>query len=1070
MGKLIYKFSRHAYLAGLLLAMLLGAHQDAMAGESNRATEFSVQQKSLVKGTVLDQQGEPLIGATVVVDGTTHGVVTDIDGNFQIDAPKDAKLKVSYIGCKTKIFPLGGKAEVTVTLENDASQLEEVVVVGYGTQKKATMTGAVSVVGEKQMEGKGSLSSPVQALQGQVPGVIITRGSSAPGEEGWKMSLRGAVSKNSTEPLVIIDGVEYESVNELRLLNPSDIESINFLKDAAASIYGSKAAGGVVLVVTKKAKEGKVKVDYSGSVTLKTPGLAAKLMSLDEWSDAVIQARTNDGYDDSDTWLRYAKLAQKYRNTYIDFDHSKDPLGLGDVDDLTFFDTDWQDIMWGNAASTQHELAVSGGKEGNTFRLSLGYMYDGSNLKWGKNNNQRTNLRLSNSFALSKRLKLESVIGYNRQDQVAPTQIAAALTTSSQQPGFPASTIDGKPYGWGGSKWATPNWLCQLGGNNRLNVSAVNISETLHYDITKGLKATAVLGYNTSTATRDIQSKAVDFYNYAGTRKIWQKPAQADSYTEASTAKTDFYSFQGFLNYNKTFKEDHDLTVMAGMQYNLKQYSYNKTRAKDIQPSLDVINGQGEVSLAGTNKWEEAILSYFSRVNYAYKSRYMVEAQARYDGSSKFQSRDRWAFFWGTSIGWRITEEKFMQPVKSWLDDLKLRTSYGEVGNQSGIDRYSGVQLYNFHQGAGALIGGEKLSYFDTNGKLVSRDRTWERVKNYNIGLDAVMLQSRLSLTVEAFWKNVDNMLIDVRYPGILGDSAPTANKGKFKAWGYEGSLTWRDKIGNVNYHVGGTFTFADNELTDNGGSGAIKSGVRSDREGYPLNSVFGLRYCGKIQTEEQLQKYKERYQDNSSVGNIRLLRLGDNMYEDLNKDGKLDASDYAYLGTDDPKIQFSVNHGAEYRGFDVDVVFQGAAKRTVWRTDGNGNADIWRIPMRAVYMNSSNSFVGNVWSLDNPSGRYPSLTNQSDINTYNYQCSSWSVEDGSYLRCKNITLGYTFPASWLKKTNFLTSVRLYLTGTDLFEISKIHDGWDPEAARTITSSARYPFLRTFTFGANVSF
>lgn len=1023
-----------------------------------------------VSGEVVDSTGEPLIGATIMEKGTTNGTVTDIDGKFTIKAKPGSTLVVRYVGYTPKEIKVTGPT-MNVTLTEDNETLEEVIVVGYGTQKKATMTGAVTAVGEKALQEKGNLSSPVQALQGQVPGVIITRNSSAPGDESWSMSLRGAVSKNSSEPLVIIDGIEYESVNDLRLINPADIESMNFLKDAAASIYGSKAAGGVVLVTTKKAKDTKLKVTYDGSVTAKRPGLKANMMTLDEWSDAVIMARTNDGYGPDDNWLRYAMLAKRYRNQYIDLDHTPNPYGgagFTDVADFVFFDNNWNDIMWGDAVSTSHELSISGGREGSTFRLSFGYMYDGSNLRWGKNNNQRYNLRLSNTFDLTKNFHLTSVIAYNRQDQVAPSQIGQALNSSISQPGLPSSTIDGKPYAWG--TWVTPNWVAELGGENKLLVNAINISEAFIYNILPGFNANVTLGYNTSSASRDVKIKQVEYYNYAGTRPVLTTPEQSKTSYTKSSSRTNFYSVQAFLDWNHTFKELHDVKLMAGMQYNYKDYDYINTEALDIQPELDVINGSGTVSLANVSKWDEAILSWYGRGNYNYDSKYLVELQARYDGSSKFQAKNRWAFFWGASLGWRLTQEKFMENVREWWNEFKLRASYGNVGNQNGIDRYSGVILYNFHQGEGALVGNNKLSYLDTNGKLASTDRTWERVHNYNIGADFGFFNNRLSGTVEVFWKRTNNMLIDVLYPGILGDAAPTGNYGKFKANGWEGQITWSDRIGNVNYNVGGTFTYVDNKLLDNGGDGVIQAGVRSDREGYPLNSVWGLKYAGKIQNEEQLALYKDRYMDKYSMnGVLNLVRVGDNMYEDVNGDGKLDENDLVYLGTDDPKIQFSFNAGVAWNNFDFNVTFQGAAKRTVWRCESNGNVDAWAVPMRAVYQNSSNHWIGNVWSQENPDGYYPTLTNQSDINNYNYQCSSWSVNDGSYVRLKNITLGYSLPQSILKKT-IISQVRFYVTGTDIWEWSKIHDGWDPEARRTVTAASRYPFVRSWTFGANITF
>ena len=881
--------------------------------------------------------------------------------------------------------------------------------------------------------------------------------------------LRGAVSKNTTSPLVIIDGVEYESVNELRLLNPSDIESINFLKDASASIYGSKAAGGVVLVTTKKAQAGKVQVDYSGSVTSKFIGLSPHLMSLEQWASSVIDARTNDGYGDDDTWMRYAKLALAYKNQYINLDHTTNPFGnaFTDVADFVFFDTNWQDIMWGTAASTQHELAIAGGSDASKYRLSLGYMYDDSNLKWGNNNNNRYNLRLTNTFKLSNRASIESVIAYNRQDQVAPTQIGSALTTNSQQPGFPSATANGKPYAWG--TWGAPNWYCELGGDNKLKVSAINISETFRYSILKDLTASVTAGYNTSTAIRDKQSKAIDWYNYAGDRVVRSNPTEDKSSYSKSNSRTDFYSLSGHIDWSHIFADVHDVKVMVGSQYNLKEYEGTFLYTEGILPSLEIPNSTKDVVYLKngddkSTKWQEAVMSYFGRINYNYRSKYMLEAQGRYDGSSKFQPENRWVFYWGTSAGWRISEEAFMKNL-TFVDELKLRASYGSVGNQSGVDRYDGAQLYNFTPSGGALIGNGKISYVDTNGKLPSTDRTWERIHNYNIGLDFGFLRNRLTGTAEIFWKKSDNMLIDVIYPGILGDKAPTANYGAFKAHGWEGMINWSDKIGKVNYHIGGTFTYTTNELVDNGGSGAIKAGVRSDREGYPLNSVFGLRYCGKIQTEEQLKKYVDKYKNTSTIGTLNNLRLGDNMFEDVNKDGKLTEEDLVYLGTDDPKVQFSINAGLEWNGFDLAIVFQGAGKRTIWREEST-----WRIPMRAVYLNTSDQHIGNTWSPDNPGAFFPALTNQSELNNYNYQCSSWSVEDGAYLRLKNVTLGYSLPASLLAKTKILSKARVYVTGSDLWEHSKINDGWDPEANRKVDNSKRYPFLRTVTFGLNLTF
>ena len=403
-----------------------------------------------VSGQVVDTAGQPVIGATVIVDGTANGVATDLDGRFSLRAAAGSPVTVTIIGYKdvhTVLSP-----GMVVTLEEDNELLDEVVVVGYGTVKKESLSGSVAVVKEEMLQEKGTLSSPVQALQGQVPGVIITRASSAPGDESWSMSLRGAVSANNSEPLVIIDGVAYDSVNALRLLNSDDIASMSFLKDAAASIYGSRAAGGVVLITTKKGTAGKVKVNYNGSVTMKTVGRLPSLMTLDEWADSVMESLENDN-NTAHVWYYYAQLAKQYKGGFIDLQNQPNPYGttaFTDVEDFVFDDkVDWFGSVFGNAWSTNHDLSVTGGTEAAAYRLSLGYAYDGSPLQYGRNNNQRYNFRLNNTFKIASWFTIESSIGYNRQDQIAPVDVGALLSTTVPMPGLPLFTQDGKAYRWG---------------------------------------------------------------------------------------------------------------------------------------------------------------------------------------------------------------------------------------------------------------------------------------------------------------------------------------------------------------------------------------------------------------------------------------------------------------------------------------------------------------------------------------------------------------------------------------------------------------------------------------------
>ena len=1017
-----------------------------------------------VSGQVTDQQNEPLIGVTVLIDGQqAGGTVTDFDGNYTIKAPAKATLKFSYIGYQDQKIAVGGKNIINVQMKEDAELLQEVVVVGFGTTKKESLTGAVSVVDAKAFENKGSLASPMEALQGEVPGVIITRSSSAPGEEGWSMKLRGSVSKNSGGPLVIIDGV----AGDINSINSNDIESMNFLKDGSAAIYGSRAADGVVIITTKKGKEGKVKINYSGSVTVKTVGLQPETMSLTEWADGLMQCLENDN-NTSNVWYTYGQLAKQYAGRYIDLSQSANPFGSAaftDVADFVFADVDWLGGLFGNAYNTEHNLSVSGGTNKNSYRISLGYNYDGSNLQYGNNSNKRFNVRFNDTYKFNDKLTLQSSIGYFRKEQVAPTRIAAALTTSLPQPGLPMAALNGKGYAWG--TWGSPVAKVEEGGDKTTSVSRIDISETLNYDITSWLTANVNLGYNTADKMVDEVQNAVQFYNITGETPTLTDPVQSKSYYQQNSERIDNYSFSAYVNGHKQFG-DHNLSLTLGTQYEFKEYRQFGVRATDILDGLEVVNGTGDITLQNVGKYQNSILSYFGRFNYDYLGRYLVEFNGRYDGSSKFLPENRWDFFWGVSAGWRLSEEPFMKNVK-WLNNLKLRVSYAEVGNQSGIGNYDGVQLYNVNSNSGPYLGNGLSSTITTNGTFASKTRSWERIKNYNLAIDfGVKLAPghNINGTVEYFQKRNNNMLVSVTLPATLGDAAPSANKGKFKDYGWEGQITYTGKVGQVEIHAGGTFTFARNELTEYEGTTVKSSGYTSNMVGYGISSLFGLRYAGKIQNEEQLAAYTALYYPNNGIGMPSNLRVGDNMYCDENGDGKLDENDYIFLGSSEPEISYSFNFGAAWKGIDVNVVFQGAANRFIYR----GNDTNWTVPYRGLYMNNLKSSIGNTWSTENSDAYYAPYTNDSNINQYNYQASSLTAQDGRYLRLKNITVGYTFPKNLLNKVGFIESLRIYYTGTDLWETTKIEDGWDPESKIAKSGTSLYPFTRNHTFGLNVTF
>ena len=585
--------SQRVLFSAMMVSALVAGNVAPMHAEVTSVQ--SVLQSVSVKGQVLDAEGIPVIGASVLEKGTTNGVITDIDGNYSLNvSSKNAVVVISYIGYKTVELPASNPNLSKVILKEDTEVLDEVVVVGYGAQKKQTLTGSVTVVDEKMFQNKGTVSNPLSAMQGQVPGLRITRSSAAPGEEGWGISIRGAVSKNSVDPLLIIDGVPASSVSEMSQLSADDIESINFLKDASAAIYGAKAAGGVILVTTKRPDAGKAKIEYSGSFTRKIVGLQPRLMSLDEWADGVIQARTNDGYGEDDQWIRYAKLAKSLKGSWINLNGGDGsvpnpiPNAFIGVADFVFHDMNWTDVLWGNANSTQHNLSLSGGTDKSSYRLSLGYLNDQGTLQWGNNSNERYNVRLSNSFKISNRVSLDSNMAASRQHQVAPTQIGAVLGVSIPQPGLPVSTIDGKPYAWGGIH--TPNWQVELGGDNRLTVTSMSVNEVLKINILEGLDFQGTVGYSTNTAMRDEQYLSIDWYQYDGTlirNENSPYPAQEKSSYMKSASRTDNCTASAFLTYKKLLNEVHDLAVMGGVQYDYAAYDYSATKVMDVESAIE---------------------------------------------------------------------------------------------------------------------------------------------------------------------------------------------------------------------------------------------------------------------------------------------------------------------------------------------------------------------------------------------------------------------------------------------------------------------------------------------------
>ena len=1052
-----------------------------------------------ITGIVHNEAGKPLEGVTVSIKGSNTAVVTGADGSYTITTTSaEPVLLFKYVGMADITQPADHTGVLNITFKENVSNLNDIVVVGYGTKKKATLTGAVSTVDSKIFQDRGVVSNPLSALQGQVPGVIVTRSSAAPGKEGWSFQMRGATSTNGTDPLVVVDGIPMVGVNALNSINPQDIDNMSFLKDAAAAIYGARAAGGVVLITTKRARSGVPSIQYNGSVSQKRMGLRPTFLTGDQYGKYMLQAISNASpggvADEGWIWTKYARAwINRPDSLYIDktVPGYVENIGFTDVKDYTFFNTNPIDILWGDgrAVSTQQDLSLSAGNDRMGYRFSLGYMDDGSMLKWGNNSNKRYNIRFAYDYKFSSRLKISTNFSYEKNDIIFPTR--QDQINYGSQPGFPVATKNGHPYAWGTQ--SARNWLLQLGGDSKNYTTRLFLNTKLDFNLAKDLNLVATVGYNwTSQDIKNQYRSITNIYNYAETYQYQDNPTAAQSWYQRGSSSDVYYNTSAYLEYRKKIKE-HQISATAGVNYEKESYDYFTTTtnylANDDIPSLSL--GLGDNTTRSNNEtinhW--AIASAFGRFNYSFKEKYLFEANLRYDGSSKFDADHRWKFYKGLSAGWRLTQESFMRHV-TFFNELKLRGSYGTVGNQSGIGYYDYIQLINLSN-AGPVLGPYTSRSVTAGpaGTLVSLNRTWETVENKNLGVDFTLLHNHITGTFEYFWKRNKNMLLNQTYTAVLGAAAPTANIGELKTWGWEVALGWKDRIGKLSYYVNGTLTDNQNKLVHYGGRNIVTAGMQTI-EGYPLNSYFGLQYNGRIQNDKEVADYARLVSGNSiGMPAANQIIKGINMYKDINGDGtltnagatqyllgKTDANgkpipdgDVVYLGSSDPRYVFALNLGGEWKGFDFSVVLQGVGKRNIYRRSD------WSIPFGTIWQGHANWWVGKTWTPENPNAELPILTTANNggfgnYGGYNYQISDCSMQSGAYMRLKNIVIGYTLPQTVSNKLK-LQRLRVYFSGNDLWEITKVQDKWDPEQTNNISSGAqRYPFYRMITFGVNATF
>ena len=982
-------------------------------------------------------------------------------------------MKFSYIGFDDKKVAVGNKTTVNVTMVENNSELQEVVVVGYGTQKKASLTGSIETVNGKALDSR-AVTNVGLALQGQTPGLVVTRSSSRPGNEGLNFQIRGATSVNGGSPLIVIDGVPALNDEAFTNLNSDDIASITVLKDGAASIYGAKAANGAILVTTKKG-DGKVNVNYNFNMRFTTPGITTFAPNMQEYATVWLEANKEEKVPYWWNWLsedNMKKMQQGYEGIYS-------TQGWGDI---FLGNANRMDELFARRMSYQHNFSVSGSTEKSNYRISGEYADNQGNLAVAYDGQRQLNLRLNYGVQLTDWLRVETSASMIKTKTKTPSVPMDVTMYAYDPPVFPAKNPYGQWYANFGSVGDRSS-IASLsdGGTDTKNNLQTRLDAKAIFDIWKkeGLQLELMASFQNLEHRREKYILPVATYDWFG------NPAQ-HAVTDAtlqtvqnpgyqSWANNNLYQYySALMRWNHTFAKKHKVAVMAGV--NAEKLNSKKLWASRETYSADGIYdislGEGEQRNSG-GKSHNGTFSYIAKLNYDYAERYLLEVMARRDGNSKFAKGHQFKNFASASAGWIFTDEAFLKPITPIVNFGKLRASYGSSGNDVGLGNYDYISTIS--QGQSVLGNPAQLvtSSSLTNSGLISLTRTWEKVEQKNVGIDLHFLNSRLTTSFDYFVKDNKGMLTNVTYPSLLGGTAPKTNSGHLNVKGWEFTIGWRDHINDFNYGLSFNMSNSKSKLMDMEGADTYVAGKNKTINGYPLNSWFVYRTDGYFKNQEEVDRYYALYGAKAGAlsevmqGTVYELRPGDTKRLDLNNDymitdnGSQD-SDLQFAGDGDPHYVFGINVNADWKGFDFTAFFQGQAKQLIMRSG------YMAYPFSTTYTNQNVNFVGQTWTEGNTDARYPRLTSYYQRAKWNYQNNDFMLQNNRYLRLKSLIIGYSLPKSLIRKIG-LQKLRVYFSGDDLWEATSIQDGYDPEMGEASNSSG-YPFARTWSFGVNVTF
>ncbi|HEX4875509.1 MAG TPA: TonB-dependent receptor [Chitinophagaceae bacterium] len=994
-------------------------------------------QQLRVSGKVADANGKGIEGVSVTVKGTKTGTTTNSAGDFSINAAKDATLVFSSVGFATKEVTVTGSS-LEVTLQPTAGDLGEVVVVGYGTQKRANITSAVATVKGDQLI-KRPLASTSMSLQGFAPGVVIQQSSGQPGADNGRINIRGIGSiTGSSSPLIIVDGVEGANLNDV---DANIIDNITILKDAASTaVYGVRGTNGVIIIKTKRGQVGKTSVAFNSFVSKQVPTNFPELLSSVEHMELMNEYMANAGG------------AAPFSQATIDL-YKTSP-----ANNMTVFNTDWKDLIFQNNGVMQnHNLVVSGGSDKASFLASGTYL----NQQGLVTNNwfKKYDLRLNGDVNITKKIKFTSDLFYTRSTNLQPGGMAPVEIIQrgiSMARIFPGK-FGNEMYGDAGqSNRINPVGAAESSGYNKAETPTISARFAVTAEVFRNFILEA--SYNT-------RSSFTEAYVAKGSYDVYNPNPATNSYVFAQVIGDSALSYTNFRNntnqyyvsgtYSYVLKDNHQFKLQGGFQA-LDNFSSAVGATRQGLPDPDrpylnlATNTSVQPSVSGSAS-EFALSGFFGRFNYAFNQKYLFEFTGRYDGSSRFsQIRNKqWGFFPGASAGWVITKENFMEKLP-FINYAKLRVSYGELGNQEVGDNYPFVATIT---GGSAYYFGNLLTAGASLNGIPNETISWETSKQTNVGIDLALLKNKLSITFDVYKKKVEDNIIDFPVATALGytsSSTIPANAASFVNNGWEFSATYRNKIGKLNYSVTGNLSDVKSKVLDTKGRDIVGSSFQVTREGYSLYSYYVLQTNGLYQAGDNFA---------SPYNGTRTTGAGDIRYRDIDGNDTINAKDRVLMGNNFPRYDYSLNIAADYKGFDFNIYLFGVGKRD------NYISGVAVQPFNAGnWIASGLVSARDRWTTGKTNAAYPRLYNGGNGN---YVGSDFWLRNGAFMRIKHITLGYSLPANWLKKLH-LSQLRFYVNTVNPFTFSNYEPGFDPEVSNTAGSF--YPIMKTTTVGVNLKF